>query len=166
MKLHTRVLSMLLVLMLLLSTVVACSNPGTPSTTTTTIEITTTTPGTSDSGTSAPGTSAPGTSDSGSSEPEPSTPVLATGVTLNKSETTINKGETETLTATVAPADTTDKTVAWTSSDEGVATVADTTKEWYNYENKEWANAVILYEKEVNKIKDTSGNNNDGKIIV
>ena len=37
----------------------------------------------------------------------------------------MNIGETVTLTATVAPDDSTDKTVTWTSSDETVATVAD-----------------------------------------
>lgn len=47
----------------------------------------------------------------------------ATGITLNKTETTITKGQTETLTATVAPDDADDKTVTWTSSDEAVATV-------------------------------------------
>ncbi|MDO4798553.1 MAG: Ig-like domain-containing protein [Coriobacteriales bacterium] len=50
-----------------------------------------------------------------------------TGVSLNKTETTINVGDAETLTATVSPADTTakgaDQTVAWSSSDTGVATV-------------------------------------------
>ena len=47
----------------------------------------------------------------------------ATGITLNKTETTITKGQTETLTATVAPDDADDKTVTWTSSDEAVVTV-------------------------------------------
>ena len=51
--------------------------------------------------------------------------VAVTGVTLNKSETTITAGQTETLTATVAPADATDKTVTWSSSNTAVATVAD-----------------------------------------
>ena len=46
-------------------------------------------------------------------------------VSLNKSETTITIGGTETLTATVAPDNATDKTVTWTSSDESVATVAN-----------------------------------------
>lgn len=49
--------------------------------------------------------------------------VPVSGVSLNKSETTIAIGGTETLTAEVAPEDATDKTVTWTSSDETVATV-------------------------------------------
>jgi len=31
-----------------------------------------------------------------------------------------------------------------TISNDGVATVADTSKEWYSYENKQWANAVLV----------------------
>lgn len=50
-------------------------------------------------------------------------PVAVTGVTLNKSATTLLVGWTETLTATVAPEDATNKDVVWTSSDESVATV-------------------------------------------
>lgn len=54
-----------------------------------------------------------------------SDPVDCTGITLNKSTASItNVGSTETLVATVTPADTTD-TVVWTSSDENVATVSD-----------------------------------------
>ena len=51
--------------------------------------------------------------------------VNVTGVTLNKSATTLYVGDSETLTATVAPADATNKTVSWTSDDESVATVED-----------------------------------------
>ena len=40
--------------------------------------------------------------------------------------TTVNVGETLQLTATVSPDNATDKTVTWTSSDPGVATVSDT----------------------------------------
>ena len=39
------------------------------------------------------------------------------------SEATLTEGESLTLTATVAPEDATDKTVTWSSSDKGVATV-------------------------------------------
>ena len=52
-------------------------------------------------------------------------PIAVTGVTLNKPSTTIIVGNTETLTATVVPAEATNKTVSWTSSDESVATVSD-----------------------------------------
>lgn len=51
--------------------------------------------------------------------------VDVTGVSLNKTSTALTVGETETLTATVAPAEATDKTVTWTTSDASVATVAD-----------------------------------------
>ncbi len=52
--------------------------------------------------------------------------VPVTGVTLDQSELTlVAGGETETLTATVSPADATDQTVIWLSSDEAVATVDD-----------------------------------------
>ena len=50
-------------------------------------------------------------------------PVAVTDVTLNKSATTLLVGWTETLTATVAPEDATNKDIVWTSSDESVATV-------------------------------------------
>ena len=50
--------------------------------------------------------------------------IAVTGVTLNKTNTTITVGATEQLTATVAPADATDKNVVWTSSDATKATVS------------------------------------------
>ena len=51
--------------------------------------------------------------------------IPATGITLDKTAAELTEGETLTLTATVTPEDATDKTVAWTSSDETVATVKD-----------------------------------------
>lgn len=50
-------------------------------------------------------------------------PVLAESVTISETEAELTEGETLQLTATVAPDNTTDKTVTWTSSDETVATV-------------------------------------------
>lgn len=47
-----------------------------------------------------------------------------TGITLDKGTLTIARGETATLTATVEPADTTDK-VVWSSKDDNIATVKD-----------------------------------------
>ena len=49
--------------------------------------------------------------------------IPATGIALDKTTAELTEGETLTLTATVSPEDATDKTVAWTSSDETVATV-------------------------------------------
>ena len=51
--------------------------------------------------------------------------IPATGIALDKTTAELTEGETLTLTATVTPEDATDKTVAWTSSDETVATVVD-----------------------------------------
>ncbi|GEM_PF-996594 len=52
-------------------------------------------------------------------------PVSVTGVSLDKSETTLQVGASETLTATVKPAEATNKKVTWSSSDEAIATVVD-----------------------------------------
>ena len=51
----------------------------------------------------------------------------ATGITLNKTALTLTAGKSETLTATVTPADTTD-TVSWSSNKGAVATVDSTGK--------------------------------------
>ncbi|EME3514483.1 Ig domain-containing protein [Enterococcus faecium] len=45
------------------------------------------------------------------------------GVTLNKTTTTLAVGASETLSATVLPADATDKSVKYSSSNETIATV-------------------------------------------
>jgi len=50
--------------------------------------------------------------------------VAATGITLDKTEATLEKDTTLTLTATVTPSDSTDA-ITWTTSDENVATVAN-----------------------------------------
>lgn len=47
-----------------------------------------------------------------------------TGVSLNKSSTTLDENATETLTATVSPSDASVKTVTWSSSNTSVATVS------------------------------------------
>lgn len=52
--------------------------------------------------------------------------VSVTGVSLNKSSASIVAGKTETLTATVAPSNATNKSVTWTSSNTNVATVSNT----------------------------------------
>mgnify|MGYP002510661414 CR=1 FL=1 len=51
------------------------------------------------------------------------TTVPVTGVTLDKTTLSLEAGEEETLTATVEPTNATNKTVAWSSSDDTVATV-------------------------------------------
>ena len=50
-------------------------------------------------------------------------PADVTGVTLDQSSASIVEGDTLTLTATVSPADATDKTLTWSTSDSSVATV-------------------------------------------
>lgn len=54
-----------------------------------------------------------------------SAPIAVTSVSLNKTSTTIAKGSTETLTATVLPNNASNKNVTWESDDEDVATVED-----------------------------------------
>ncbi|MBM6871522.1 glycoside hydrolase family 2 TIM barrel-domain containing protein, partial [Pseudoflavonifractor phocaeensis] len=51
--------------------------------------------------------------------------VAVTGVSLDAAELALTEGDSANLTATVEPENATDKSVTWTSSDEGVATVAD-----------------------------------------
>lgn len=51
------------------------------------------------------------------------TPVAATSVTLSSTEVQLAAGQETTLTATVAPEDTTESDVVWNSSDESVASV-------------------------------------------
>ena len=51
--------------------------------------------------------------------------IAVTGVSLNKTEIWMTEGKTETLAASVAPEDATDKDLIWDSSDESVATVND-----------------------------------------
>lgn len=46
-----------------------------------------------------------------------------TGITLSKTNLTLKIGDSETLTATVTPADATDKTVTWSSSNSSIASV-------------------------------------------
>lgn len=50
-------------------------------------------------------------------------PTMASSISLNQSTITLPIGSTQTLTATVLPANTSDKTVTWSSSDESIATV-------------------------------------------
>ncbi|MBR6876276.1 MAG: leucine-rich repeat protein [Bacteroidales bacterium] len=49
--------------------------------------------------------------------------IAVTSVELNKTSFQLKEGDTETLIATVKPDDATDKTVSWSSSDTGIATV-------------------------------------------
>ena len=51
--------------------------------------------------------------------------VSPTSVKLNKTSLTLEKGKSETLTATIAPTNATVKTVTWTSSDSKVASVVN-----------------------------------------
>lgn len=56
-------------------------------------------------------------------DPDPTDPVAVTGVTLNKSSTTLTVGNSERLTATVSPDTATNKNVTWASQNTAVATV-------------------------------------------
>lgn len=51
--------------------------------------------------------------------------IAVTSVTLNKTTASIEEGQKEALTVTVAPDDAANKGVIWTTSDESIATVAD-----------------------------------------
>nr|MCR4821936.1 Ig-like domain-containing protein [Treponema sp.] len=73
--------------------------------------------GNSDSGTS---TSDSGSSNSGTSDS--TAPVYVTAITMNETDTVLLNG-TKTLSVTFTPADASDKTLTWTSSDESKATV-------------------------------------------
>lgn len=53
-------------------------------------------------------------------------PVLPEEVTLNELSISLKKNETFQLSATVSPEATTDKTIAWTSNNESIASVSDT----------------------------------------
>ena len=55
--------------------------------------------------------------------PGESAPVLVTGVTLNKTELTLETGQSETLTATVQPENADNKNISWSSSNEAVVSV-------------------------------------------
>ena len=55
------------------------------------------------------------------------TTVAVTGVSLNKTSTSLTVGGTETLTATITPSNATNKTVSWSSSNASVATVSNGT---------------------------------------
>ena len=50
----------------------------------------------------------------------PASPVAVTGITLNKTSTTMLEGGTETLTALIAPANATNKGLTWSSNDTSV----------------------------------------------
>lgn len=57
---------------------------------------------------------------------QPDTPdVPVSGITLDKTEVELTEGESVTLLATITPADATDKTITWRSSDESVASVVN-----------------------------------------
>lgn len=51
--------------------------------------------------------------------------TYAAGLSLDKTEASLNTGDTLTLKPTVSPADTTNQKITWTSSDKSVATVKD-----------------------------------------
>jgi formylglycine-generating enzyme required for sulfatase activity len=60
------------------------------------------------------------------SNPSGNDEIAVTGVSLNRTTLSLDVGATETITATVAPADATNKGVSWTSGDTAIATVSAT----------------------------------------
>ncbi len=58
-------------------------------------------------------------------EPVIPKPIAVTGITLSNSSITLIEGDSQTLQATVAPSDATDKRVTWSSSNSSVATVSE-----------------------------------------
>lgn len=73
-----------------------------------------------------PETAAPETTATSAPTPEPAPAVVVpTSVTLEQEGGILNNGMTWTLHATVLPEDAADKTIAWTSADESVATIDD-----------------------------------------
>ena len=72
---------------------------------------------------------------------------LVASITLNETKLIKKLGDAAvTLTATVAPDDATDKTVAWTSSNESVATVTDGVVNFKNRNNSKTAISNIMFE--------------------
>ena len=73
-----------------------------------------------------PETAAPEATATPTPTPEPTPAVVVpTSVTLEQEGGILNNGMTWTLHATVLPEDAADKTIAWTSADESVATIDD-----------------------------------------
>lgn len=82
--------------------------------------------GTSRSEEATPETAAPEATATPAPTPEPTPAVVVpTSVTLEQEGGILNNGMTWTLHATVLPEDAADKTIAWTSADESVATIDD-----------------------------------------
>ena len=90
-------------------------------------------------------------------------------ITLNKTATeevrenyvcelTFNAVERDVLGFTISKPnepELTDNLIPVIIADNGIVTYADTTREWYNYENKVWANAVILEDGKNYNVGDT-----------
>ncbi len=112
------------------STEVPTTSTTTPTTTTEVPTSSTTTPTTSTevptSSTTTPTTSTevPTTSTT-TPTTSTTTEIDVTNISLNKTILTLTEGNTETLIATITPADATNKTITWSSSNEDVATVTN-----------------------------------------
>ncbi|MCD7825584.1 MAG: glycosyl hydrolase 53 family protein [Clostridiaceae bacterium] len=66
-----------------------------------------------------------GTGDNSGNDTGSTTEVHAEAITLSETSVTLEKGKTQTLTATVTPAGSVDGTVTWSSADSDTATVTD-----------------------------------------
>ena len=86
-------------------------------------------PGGDEPGGDEPGGDEPGGNEPGGDEPDgDDDPIHVSGVTLNKTGTTLYTFSTVQLTATVSPADAEDKNVTWSSSNPTVASVDENGK--------------------------------------
>ena len=97
------------------------SNPSTLPSTSTADSESASNPSTTPSTSASNPSTAPSTSTSTSID----TTVHVTGVNVDNTSVELTEGDTHQVVATVLPEDATDKSVAWSSSDEGIATVSD-----------------------------------------
>ncbi len=112
-------------------TVAPTTEPTTAPTTAPTTEPTTAPTTSPDVPTASPDVPSPSPTVSPSPSPTVSpspSPVVPTGITLEKTALSMEKGGTVTLKATVTPENAEDKTVTWSSSDETIAKVDNTGK--------------------------------------
>lgn len=102
-------------------TIVSKANKKIKTTVTVTVKAAPSQPSTQQPSTQQPSTQQPGTQQPGT--PDQPSKVEVTGVSLNKTEATLYANKTLDLTATVEPANATDKTVTWKTDKENIVTL-------------------------------------------